>query len=74
MTGKDPSGEDWEAGIAVGLDKLAGKNFMDTPEWERFGKYWGDWEEQAMSTAKAFRERTQDQRTQANWIISSNTL
>ena len=55
-TGKDPSGEDWEAGIAVGLDKLAGKDFMSTPEWERFGKYWGDWEEQAMRTAEAFRK------------------
>ena len=56
MTGKDPSGEDWEAGITVALDKLAGKNFMDSPEWERFGKYWGDWESQAMATAEAFRK------------------
>lgn len=54
MTGKDPSGEDWEAGIAVGLMKLSGKNFLDTPEWERFGKYWGDWEDQAMKTAQDF--------------------
>ena len=57
LTGKDPTGEDWEAGIAVGLDKLAGKNFMDTPEWERFGKYWSSWEDQAMATASAFRSK-----------------
>ena len=56
QSGRDPSGEDWEAGITVGLDKLAGRNFMDTPEWERFGKYWGDWEEQAMRTAQAFKK------------------
>ena len=56
QSGKDPSGEDWEAGITVGLDKLAGRNFMDSPEWERFGKYWGDWEEQAMRTAQAFKK------------------
>jgi hypothetical protein len=56
MSGKDPSGEDWEAGITVALDKLSGRNFMDTPEWERFGKYWGDWEEQAMRTAEAFKK------------------
>ena len=55
-TGKDPSGEDWEAGITVALDKLSGRNFMDSPEWERFGKYWGDWEEQAMRTAQAFKK------------------
>lgn len=54
VSGKDPSGEDWEAGIAVALDKLQGRNFMETPEWERFGKYWGDWEDQAMLTAKDF--------------------
>ena len=55
MTGKDPSGEDWEAGIAVGLDKLAGRKWNESDEWDRFGKYWGDWEEQAMKTAEAFR-------------------
>lgn len=55
-TGKDPSGEDWEAGITVALDKLAGKNYMESPEWERFGKYWGDWEDQAMRTGEAFRK------------------
>ena len=38
QSGGDPTGEDWEAGITVALDKLAGRNFMDTPEWERFGK------------------------------------
>ena len=57
VTGKDPSGEDWEAGIAVGLDKLAGKRWNESPEWDRFGKYWGDWEDQAMSTAKDFRDK-----------------
>ena len=57
LTGRDPTGEDWEAGIAVGLDKLAGRKWNETEEWERFGKYWGAWEEQAMATAKAFRDQ-----------------
>ena len=56
QSGNDPTGEDWEAGITVALDKLAGRNFMDSPEWERFGKYWGDWEEQAMRTGQAFKK------------------
>ena len=56
MSGKDPSGEDWEAGIAVALDMLAGRNYQETAEWERFGKYWSDWEDQAMETAKQFRK------------------
>ena len=55
LTGRDPTGEDWEAGIAVGLDKLAGKKWNESEEWDRFGKYWGSWEEQAMKTAEAFR-------------------
>ena len=38
QSGKDPSGEDWEAVITVALDKLAGRKFMESPEWERFGK------------------------------------
>jgi hypothetical protein len=56
LTGKDPTGEDWEAGIAVGLDKLAGKKWNESEEWDRFGKYWGAWEDQAMATAEAFRK------------------
>jgi hypothetical protein len=56
QSGKDPSGEDWEAGITVALDLLAGRNYQETPEWERFGKYWSDWEDQALATAEAFRK------------------
>ena len=56
QSGKDPSGEDWEAGIAVGLDILAGRNYQESDEWERFGKYWSDWEDQAMETAKQFKK------------------
>lgn len=56
MSGKDPSGEDWEAGISVALDILAGRNYQETAEWERFGKYWSDWEDQAMETARQFQK------------------
>ena len=56
QSGSDPTGEDWEAGIAVGLDILAGRNYQESDEWERFGKYWSDWEGQAMETAKQFKK------------------
>ena len=57
LTGRDPTGEDWEAGIAVALDKLAGKRWNESEEWDRFGKYWGAWEDQAMKTAEEFRSK-----------------
>ena len=55
----DPTGEDWEAGIAVGLYYIDndGKLPLDSPEWERFEKYWGDWSEQAIKTAKEFQTK-----------------
>ena len=60
-TGVDPSGEDWEAGIAVALDMLAGRNYQESEEWERFGKYWDEWSDQAMVTAKEFKKLGVDQ-------------
>ncbi len=52
----DPTGEDWEAGISVGLyyNNNNGKLPLDSPEWERFEKYWENWSVQAIKTAKEF--------------------
>ena len=52
----NPTGEDWEAGIAVALyyNDNDGELPVDSPEWERFGKYWSDWSEQAIKTAQQF--------------------
>ena len=61
VSGKDPTGEDWEAGIAVALDMIAGRDYQESAEWERFGRYWSDWEEQAMASALAFKKLGIDQ-------------
>ena len=55
---KGPSGEDWEAMIAVGLAVIDGKSVETLPdEWKRVEKYWGDDElrEQAMNLANSFK-------------------
>ena len=55
---KDPSGEDWEAMIAVGLAVIDGKSVKTLPdEWKRVEKYWGNDElrEQAMNLANSFK-------------------
>jgi hypothetical protein len=53
----NPTGEDWEAGIAVGLQKLGKGIDYNSPEWLRFDKYWTDWEESAMKTAIDFKNK-----------------
>jgi len=55
----NPTGEDWEAGISIGLyyNNNAGKLPLDSPEWKRFEKYWGDWSEQAIKTASEFQKK-----------------
>ena len=53
-----PSGEDWEAMIAVGLEFLQNKDPKKTlpNEWERIEKYWdGDYKAQAEKLAKEFK-------------------
>ena len=55
---KGPSGEDWEAMIAVGLAVIDGKSVKTLPdEWKRVEKYWGndEFREQAMSLANSFK-------------------
>ena len=42
--GKKPSGEDWEAIIAVAVNKISGLKWNVGEEWERAEKYWGDHE------------------------------
>lgn len=53
----NPSGEDWEALIAVAVKKESGRSFAETPEWERISKYWGDWGDSAIKLGKEFIKR-----------------
>ena len=49
VDGSNPSGEDWEAVIAVAVNKINGHKGWNTgAEWKRAQKFWGDWERQAM--------------------------
>lgn len=53
LTGANPSGEDWEALIAVGV-KVHNKLPIDGPEWERAQKYWEGHEKQAIQLGADF--------------------
>ena len=52
--GKKPSGEDWEAIIAVAVNKINGLKWNTGEEWERAEKYWGDHEIPAMKLGQEF--------------------
>jgi hypothetical protein len=53
----NPSGEDWEALIAVAVKKESGRSFVETDEWNRISKYWGDWGDTAVKIGKEFIKR-----------------
>lgn len=52
--GGKPSGEDWEALIAIGVKKLSGKSFVNSDEWNRISKYWGDYGDAATKLGQEF--------------------
>ena len=56
LTGKNPSGEDWEALIAVGV-KVHNKLPIDGPEWDRAQKYWEGNEKPALQLGKEFSDK-----------------
>jgi len=56
LSGKNPSGEDWESLIAVGV-KVHNKLPIDGPEWDRAQKYWEGHEKQAVRLGKDFVEK-----------------
>jgi hypothetical protein len=53
----NPSGEDWEALIAVAVKKESGRTFVETDEWNRISKYWGDWGDSAIKIGNEFIKR-----------------
>lgn len=54
VSGKNPTGEDWESIIAVAVNKIQGGKWNTGPEWERAEKFWGDWETQGMKLGQEF--------------------
>ena len=54
VSGKNPTGEDWESIIAVAVNKIQNRKWNVGPEWERAEKFWADWETQGMSLGQEF--------------------
>lgn len=55
--GKNPTGEDWEALIVAGVNKLTGKRYNVGDEWERIEKYWAEYEEPATKVAEDYMKK-----------------
>ena len=49
-----PSGEDWEALIAVGVNLINGEDVSKSPEWQRAEKFWADYEKPSMKLGEDF--------------------
>ena len=49
-----PSGAQWEALIAIAVNKLNNKKWNQGPEWEDVGKFWGDYEIPSMKLGQDF--------------------
>lgn len=57
-SGKGPSGAEWEALIALGFEALAGRDPEDhASEWQTAGKFWDEWEDQAIGIAKDLKKQ-----------------
>ena len=50
----NPKGEDWEALAVCGIRAHQGKPYNSGPEWERVGKFWGDYSLPAIELGKNF--------------------
>ena len=49
-----PSGAQWEALIAIAVNKIKNKKWNSGPEWDDVGKFWGEYETQSMKLGKDF--------------------
>jgi len=49
-----PSGAQWEALIAVAVNKIKGKSWNTGPEWSDVGKFWGEYEGPSMRLGQDF--------------------
>ena len=49
-----PSGAQWEALIAVSVNKIKNRNWNSGPEWDGVGKFWGEYEKPSMKLGQDF--------------------
>ena len=49
-----PSGAQWEALIAIAVNKISGKTWNSGPEWDDVGKFWGEYEKPSMKLGQEF--------------------
>jgi len=49
-----PSGAQWEALIAISVNKIKGKPWNKGPEWDDVGKFWGEYEKPSMKLGQDF--------------------
>ena len=49
-----PSGAQWEALIAIGVNKIKNREWNTGPEWDDVGKFWGEYEKQSMKLGQEF--------------------
>ena len=49
-----PSGAQWEALIAIAVNKINGKTWNSGPEWDDVGKFWGEYEKPSMKLGQEF--------------------
>lgn len=49
-----PSGEDWEALIAVGVNLINGEDISKSSEWQRAEKFWANYEKPSMKLGEDF--------------------
>ena len=49
-----PSGAQWEALIAIAVNKIKNKTWNEGPEWDDVGKFWAEYEGPSMKLGKDF--------------------
>ena len=49
-----PSGAQWEALIAIGVNKIKKRKWNSGPEWDDVGKFWGEYEKPSMKLGQDF--------------------
>ena len=57
VKGGKPSGAQWEALIAIAVNKISNKKWNEGPEWEDVGKFWGEYEKPSMKLGKDFMDK-----------------
>lgn len=54
LSGNKPSGAQWEALIAIAVNKINGKTWNSGPEWDDVSNFWGEYEKPSMKLGQEF--------------------